>query len=305
MSTIALPSASSITSLSSYEQVVYGYLARCNNPATYRAYVEDLKNFDAWCRQQQIEPLSVRRAHLDLYVRWTQAEARWSESTIARRIGTVCGMLRYAAAEDYITKDPSVLLQRPTVDRAKQRRTFLNPVEFAQLLKHAQEAGPTEHALIALLGLMGLRVGEACSLNVESITREAGYTVLRFIGKGNKAAKVVAPVPAMRALDDVTMGRTSGPILLNQKGERMDRAAAARMLRRLAKHAGVSVDITPHGLRRTFCTSGLLHKVDLYEMQLAMRHVSPSTTSLYDMAKSNLDRSATHQVAGFLAALAG
>ena len=40
-------------------------------------------------------------------------------------------------------------------------------------------------------------------------------------------------------------------------------------------------------------------------MQLAMRHSSPSTTSLYDMAKANPDRLATHQVAGYMASLAG
>lgn len=84
----------------------------------------------------------------------------------------------------------------------------------------------------------------------------------------------------------------------------MDRACAARMLRRLAKAAGVEAEITPHGLRRTFVTTGLLNKVPIYDMQLAARHVSASTTALYDMAKTNHDRSATHQVAGFMAAMA-
>ena len=109
----------------------------------------------------------------------------------------------------------------------------------------------------------------------------------------------------MRALADVIEGRTEGPLLRNKRGEAMDRAAAARILKRLARSAGVPDYISPHSLRRTFCTTGLLSKVPLYEMQVAMRHSNSRTTSLYDMAKTSLDRNATHQVAGFMAALAG
>jgi integrase/recombinase XerD len=152
--------------------------------------------------------------------------------------------------------------------------------------------------------MMGLRVGEACSLDVEHLSVQSGYTVISFLGKGNKAAHVPVPVPAMRALERVTRERQAGPLLLNADGKRMDRACAARMLKRLTKAAGVEQHITPHGLRRTFVTTGLLNKVPIYDMQLAARHVSPSTTALYDMAKNSMDRLATHQVAGYMASMA-
>lgn len=137
--------------------------------------------------------LLVRRVHLDFYVRWMQAQGRWAEQTIARRIGTVCAMYEYAAAEDHLEKNPAVGVERPAVDPAKQHRTWLNPADFGALLKTAAATGAREHGLVALLGMMGLRVGEACSLNVEHLSRQAGYTVLHFIGKGNKAAPSQSP----------------------------------------------------------------------------------------------------------------
>lgn len=305
MNQLALPSASDIDRLDPLQQVTVGYLARCKSEKTRRAYMEDLRNFFAWCETQQLAPLLVKRVHLDLYVRWMQAQHRWAESTIARRLGTVAGMYTYATVEDYIAKDPSVGVERPTVDRAKQRRTFLNPVQFAQLLSAAQASSADDHALVALLGMMGLRIGEATSLDIEHLTVDAGYQVLHFVGKGNKAAHVPVPIPVMRALDEVIAGRASGPLLRNKRGERMDRAAAARILKRLGKTAGITVEFSPHSLRRTFATTGLLMKVPLYDMQLALRHESAKTTALYDMAKNSLDRNALHQVAGFQAALAG
>jgi site-specific recombinase XerD len=290
-----------------FQQCVFGYLARCRSPKTLRAYHEDLRNYFAWLEMQSppIRPFEVKRAHLDMYVRWMEAQHRWAEGTIARRIGTVKGLYKYAAMEDYIAKDPGVGVETPNVDRAKQRRTYLNPVQFAQLLAAAQKSSATDHALVALLGMMGLRIGEATSLNVENLTYEDGYQVLRFIGKGDKAARVPVPIPVMRALADVIGARTDGPILLNHRGDRMDRAAAARILKRLARAADVPDFISPHSLRRTFATTGLLMKVPLYEVQNAMRHESAKTTALYDMARNNLDRNAVHQIAGFQAALAG
>ena len=304
MTTLALPSGSTLTNLPVYEQVIYGYLARYQCAATKRAYIEDLKNYDAWCRMQGLEPLTARRAHLDLYVRWMQAQNRWAESTISRRIGTVCGMLRYACVEEYIDKDPSVAVVRPTVDHAKQQRTWLSPSDFGLLLRTARKTGPIEHGLVAILGLMALRVGEACSLNVDSIGRDRGYVVLNYIGKGGKAAISPVPVPAMKALDGLVAGREHGPLFRNADGNRMDRACAARMLRRLCQTAGVEQIITPHGLRRTFATSALLAKTPIYEVQLAMRHKSPATTARYDCAQHNPDRNATHPIAAFMASMA-
>jgi site-specific recombinase XerD len=52
--------------------------------------------------------------------------------------------------------------------------------------------------------------------------------------------------------------RTGGPILLNSRGDRMDRHAATRHLRRLADTAGVRITRPhPHMLRHTFVTTML------------------------------------------------
>lgn len=303
MTTLALPSASHFERLDPLNQALLGYLARCKSPKTLRSYQEDLKNYLAWCEDQQLAPLAVKRAHLDMYVLWMKAQNRWAESTIARRLGTVCGFYTYATFEDYIPRDPGVGVQRPTVDRAKQVRTFLAPVELAQLMKAAQRSSPTDHALVALLGMMGLRIAEACSLDITNLSRRGGHVVLSFIGKGNKAATVAVPAPVVVAINEVIGDRTEGPILLNQRGERMNQPAATRILKRLAKAADVPDFISPHSLRRTFCTTGLLMGVPLYEMQIAMRHTNPKTTAIYDMAQMSLGRNANHQVAGFLTTL--
>lgn len=303
MTTLVLstPNAS-IATLEPLQQAVFGYLSRYRG-RTLAAYQHDLTVFLSWCGERQLPPLQAKRPHLELYVRWMQEESGWSESTISRRIGTVCGFYKYAALDDLIAKDPSVAVDRPKVDHEKQRRTWLKPLHFSYLLAVSRDQGAHPHALVALLGMCGLRISEACSLDIENVGEQSGYTTVSFIGKGNKAATIGLPPPVARAVKDAIGDRTSGPVLLNTKGRRMDRSSANRLIKRLAAIAGVSTDISPHSLRRSFCTTGLINKVPIYEMQLAMRHASTATTARYDMMAQSLDRNASYQIAGALSSM--
>jgi integrase/recombinase XerD len=185
-----------------------------------------------------------------------------------------------------------------------QRRTVLHPLEFAALLTTARLDGPHSHALVALLGMLGLRVGEVCRISVTDLRQQADYELLGVVGKGNKPAVIPLPIPVLRAVRDAADEPSSGPLLLNRKDERFRHASVAARLTRLAATAGLTGPVSPHGLRRTFCTAGLIAGVPLRDMQYAMRHADARTTTRYDMARANLDRHAAHAVAAYLAGMA-
>jgi integrase/recombinase XerD len=285
------------------ELAIAGFLAGYKGN-TFRSYKNDLQTFIQWCAQHDLAPLDAKRPHIELYIRWCEQRG-WAESTVRRKY-IVCKLFYAAAVEDdYIVKNPVAAVRPPKIHEESQRRTFLTPLEFAAFLQAARELGVMEHALAALLGLSGLRVAEACSLNIESLGDEGGYDSLRFIGKGGKPADIPLPIPVMRAVRAAIGDRTSGPLLLSKAGSRMDPRCANRTVVRIAKHAKVNTDISPHSLRRTFCTSGLVSGVPMRDMQIAMRHADPRTTGKYDMAKNNKDRHASHRVASFLAGMTG
>lgn len=151
--------------------------------------------------------------------------------------------------------------------------------------------------------MLGLRVSEACHAAITDIRYESGYELLHIIGKGAKPANIPLPIPVLRAVREVIDGRTTGPLLRTRTGRRMDRAGASRALTRVARAAGISHPISPHGLCRTFCTTGLVAGISIRGMQYAMRHADPRTTLRYDIAKANLDRHPAHAVAAYLAGM--
>ena len=85
----------------------------------------------------------------------------------------------------------------------------------------------------------------------------------------------------------------------------MDRYAADRTVKRLARRAGVTKRISPHSLRHSFITAALDAGVPLRDVQEAASHSDPSTTIRYDRGRGSLDRHATYIVATFLAGAAG
>jgi integrase/recombinase XerD len=69
---------------------------------------------------------------------------------------------------------------------------------------------------------------------------------------------------------DVSKNRGQGPAA--------EPGCGSGRLRRLAMTAGVTQQLGPHMLRRTFCTAGLVGGVPSRDMQYAMRHADSRTT---------------------------
>ena len=142
-----------------------------------------------------------------------------------------------------------------------------------------------------MLGLLGLRIFEACGANIDDIGEEHGHRILRVRGKGGKVVLIPLPPAVARAPDRAVDGRDGGPILRNTHGGRMDRHAATRRLKHLAATAGIRMPrMHPHMLRHTFVTTMLDAGVSLRDVQITARHADPRTTMRYDRARKNLDR---------------
>jgi integrase/recombinase XerD len=280
---------------------------------TANAIRTDLKHYVGWLMSQdrQVPLVEIQRPHLALYLQhlqsWTSTRTGrpFRPATINRMFGTVKLLYAYAVEEDYIAKNPSSKIKRPSVPDDDEGKPWLNPLELSALFKESAKR-PKDHLLVGLLGMMGLRISEATQLDIEFNLRVVGaYEAIFIIGKGSKPATLPLPVPVLRAMHTVVGDRTEGPVLTTRSGQRMDRACAARILDRLARNIELGRHISPHALRRSFATCGLKAGISLRDMQVAMRHTDPGMTARYDRMVQGLDNHAVHRVAGFVAGMAG
>ena len=95
-------------------RAIAGYLAGYSG-ATLDAYRLDLRQWATWLDGNGVDILSVRRAHIELYARWSE-EHGLARSTISRRLSTICGFYRYCSQEAVIDRDPAAYVRRPKID---------------------------------------------------------------------------------------------------------------------------------------------------------------------------------------------
>jgi len=88
-----------------------------------------------------------------------------------------------------------------------------------------------------------------------------------------------------RAVDLAVSERTEGPVFLTADGRRLDRHGAGRIVRRIARRAGILKTVTPHTLRHAFITAALDADVPLRDVQEAASHADPRRTIRYDRAR--------------------
>ena len=281
---------------------VGGFLARYSGN-TRTGYASDLRGWFAWCAEVGLEPFAVARVHIELYARWMEEERHLARATIGRRLSTIVGFYRFTVIDGFMTESPAEHVRRPKID-TESTTLGLDRMELGAFLAQAAAAGPVDHALACLLGLLGLRVSEACRMDIENLGSERGHRTVTVLGKGSKLALIPLPLRVGRAIDLAAGERLAGPVLLSRSGKRLDRHGATRIVRRVARMAGIIKHISPHSLRHSFITAALDAGVPLRDVQIAARHADPHTTTRYDRARNNLDRHASYVVTAFVAGAA-
>jgi len=134
-----------------------------------------------------------------------------------------------------------------------------------------------QQCLVALCGLMGLRVSEARSVHSGSFNLVD--ETLTVEGKGNKTRTLPVTAAAWKwiepaYLDAITIEYRVPLINYSDRGARV-------LIARLGRKASLMRAISSHDLRATFATAAYNKSRDLRVVQELMGHSSSQTTEVY------------------------
>ncbi|MFI5907752.1 tyrosine-type recombinase/integrase [Dactylosporangium sp. NPDC051541] len=275
------------------------------------AYRRDVHQYLQWCTGRDLDPLHASFLHVNAYARDLEAtvDGRTGKvlapASVARKLSALSSWYAFLVRLEALPANPVGGADRPRVDRDVSATVGLAAAEVDAMLAAADRLGgptaPRDRAILALLADLGLRVGEVVALDVEDLGTERGHQTVRFTGKGGKPRRRALTPGVLRALGDYLplRGDAPGPLFATATGGRVDRHAVFRLVRRLARDAGVPEweRLSPHSLRHAFATAARDEGVPLEDVQDAMGHADPRTTRRYDRDRHNLDRDPAYTLA--------
>jgi integrase/recombinase XerD len=305
------------------EQVRVAFLRSYRAGKTLSAYTRDLDGYFHWCDQHDLDPLHVRRQHVEAWVRQlerTIAHGRpLAPATVHRAVAVVRSFYSYAVACEVITRSPvparSRELHLARVPTASQT-LGLDRSEATTLLAAARSRAAQDGAIVSLMLHQGLRTAEVCSLDTEGLGACRSHRTVTVHRKGGQAQTVaLAPVAAAdldrwlaeRAAPTAALvcpGQAPGctPLFLATRGAHAGQRIRSWHIEHIitinAKRAGLSGRISPHSLRHTCITQALDEGVPVRDIQRFAGHLDPKTTLRYDRSRDDLDRSPAYKLSG-------
>lgn len=282
--------------------LVGAWLLSLRSDPTRAAYARRLKTFWRWLATEApgVHPLAVQRPAVDAWR--AELEATRPASTAAVCIVAVRSFYAYATSVEAIGRNPAVDTE-PTKVPNVGKTAGISVADVGRLLAAARESGPRDYALVLLLASTAVRISEAISLDAERITAQVdpgdGRTYRRTLvtRKGRRQEWVTIPDAAHAAIMAALGGRTTGPVFLTARGDRMTRQAAWRVVTRLARRAGIE-HVHPHMFRVASITTALAQPgAQLHHVQDMAGHADPRTTRRYDREANSARLTPAHTLA--------
>lgn len=161
---------------------------------------------------------------------------------------------------------------------------ILTPEEVSALQSQCSRTAPTgirNRALIGVLFRVQLRISEALALRPSDVGRD---TINVRRGKGSKQRRAAVDAATLAEIDAWTAVRNHNghrPLFCTLAGDQLKSAYVRALLPRLARRAGITKRVHPHGLRHSGASELLDRGASLQDIQKQLGHSNAAITDLY------------------------
>lgn len=248
-----------------------------HSASTIVAYGKDIEQLMSFLQELQKQHIhEVAKEDLQAFLA-QMAKSGYTPKSLSRKINSTRTFYRFLKVNEYITDDPSLLIQHPRYELTPPR--ILNPTEY-RALRDASRNDPRMFAIIELLLQTGIRIGELAQLQLSDVDNDT-----LKIRPYEKHEERLVPLnrPAKEALKRYLEARpkvAEERVFITKSGKpflvRNIRTAIERYFR-----ISEIKDAKVNDLRHTFVAHHLKHGVSLVILSKILGHKRLSTTERY------------------------
>ena len=256
---------------------------------TLQSYRRDLESFKDFLATKNLNIASASKVDIEQFIGSLRDEGL-KASSIARNVVAIRSLYKFLAKENGIA-DIAREIKPPRIPKRLPKALTLS--EITGLIEALGNDGIAlrDRAMVELLYASGARVSEVTSMNLTDLSRDDELFTLLVRGKGGKERLVPVGRFAREALDNylvrirptLAKEKRSPALFLNQRGDRLSRQSAWKIIMAAAKRANIESKVTPHALRHSFATHLLDGGADIRVVQELLGHASVTTTQIYTL----------------------
>lgn len=260
--------------------LIYLKSERAASPCTIEAYSRDLRRFAATLEIHQIQ--SIESISWELVQKiCAELSCTWAKSTAARWLKAVKSFLKYARKEGLTKHDEGALVEIPKLWQQLPRILSRNHLEvLLDGIDDGDLEGARDKAFFEVLYSCGLRISEACNLDIEDVNDQ----MIRVKGKGSKQRQVPIGSKALMSLDSYLghyRNDQMSALFIRKDGRRVSRSLMGHRLRKHLNELAIGPIASPHTLRHSYATHLLEGGADIRIIQELLGHSSIATTDRY------------------------
>lgn len=243
---------------------------------TQAAYEADLAWFAAWCAQADRAPMLVTQQDVEQYRADCEASGA-SPALVRRRLAALTSFFRDALNGDDVATNPAEGVERPASPPGSSTAE-LTDGEAQALLAAASNLGPKAAALVSVLLLDGLKVGEALAADVDDLAAPSRLT----LDRQHRRQTVILHTATTAAIAAYLADRSTGPLFLGPsrgtEPSRLTRFGADYLLKRVTADAEITKPVSANTLRRHYVKSVQDRGASLDDIRARLGHYDRRTT---------------------------
>ncbi len=268
------------------------------SPETIRTYWGQVRQYLAWCDAWRVHPARATEEDLKAYRSWLVE--RYARATVATKLAAVRRFYAMAQARGYRPDNPAEGVKAPRDRTTREDRAKFLPLDgLRQLLVAPGRTLPDlppfavrDRAILALMGVHGLRVSEVARLDVGDVALEAGTLTVR--GKGDKTRMIYLVDFSCKRLaawmerrtDIAAEGETALFVAMDRArrfwGRRMTTRAIEALTDRYLEREGLKrPGISCHSLRHSAAVWARAFGASVDGLADMLGHASVDTTRVY------------------------
>ena len=206
----------------------------------------------------------------------------------ARIISGIKSFYRFLLLDEYITADPTELLESPKIGLKLPEVLTINEInDILDTIDLSLPEGQRNRAMLEVLYSCGLRVSELISLRYSDVYFDEGF--IRVEGKGSKQRLVPISETAIREIKNYLLDRNlmvvkkgfEDILFLSRRGTALSRIMVFHITKQQTEMAGVHKNVSPHTFRHSFATHLLEGGANLRAIQEMLGHEKITTTEIY------------------------